>query len=172
MIGTDYVSTTIRRTGGAEKEGNATMARMRQNTVPWWRWRTQVRSALHMFGDPGFQQECWLAGQPEYGTVTDAVYRLVGDTWLDRWSAATYIGRIFVDGDEAEAVDQAVLAVLAVLHDVGEDAPASAYLTHPTWPDLVDKARTAHERLAATDEDDAARRPDTLEVLRIRTGGR
>lgn len=148
------------------------MARMVQNTVPWWRWRAQVRSSLHMFGDPAFQQECWLAGRTEYGTVTDAVYRLVGDTWLDRWSAATYIGRIFVDGEEADSVDQAVLAVLVVLHDVGEDAPASAYLTHPAWGDLVQKARTAHERLARTDEDDASRPPDTLEILRIRTGGR
>lgn len=148
------------------------MARMRQNTVPWWRWRAQVRSALHMFGDPAFQQECWLAGRDEYGTVTDAVYRLVGDTWLDRWSAATYIGRIFVDGDEADAVDRAVLAILGVLHEIGEDAPASAYLGHPAWPALVDAAGDAHRRLATADADDPARRPDTLEVLRIRTGGR
>ncbi|HSA52338.1 MAG TPA: hypothetical protein VLH10_19805 [Yinghuangia sp.] len=145
---------------------------MRQNTVPWWRWRAQVRSALHMFGDPAFQQESWLTGQAEYGSVTDAVYRLVGDTWLDRWSAATYIGRIFVDGDEAEAVDQAVLAALAVLHEVGEEQPAGAYFAHPAWPELVRKARAAHERLAAADADDPGRRPDTLDVLRIRTGGR
>jgi hypothetical protein len=104
--------------------------------------------------------------------VTDAVYRLVGDTWLDRWSAATYIGRIFVDGEEADAVDRAVLAALAVLHEVGEDAEASAYLDHPGWPNLVQAARTAHERLSVADEDDPARKPDTLEVLRIRTGGR
>ncbi|UGQ14767.1 hypothetical protein LO772_15025 [Yinghuangia sp. ASG 101] len=145
---------------------------MRQNTVPWWRWRAQVRSALHMFGDPAFQQECWLPGKPEYGSVTDAVYRLVDDTWLDRWSAARYVGCIFVDRDEADAVDHAVLAALAVLHEVGENEPATAYFAHPAWPELVRKAQIAHHRLAAADRDDPARRPDTLDVLRIRTGGR
>lgn len=148
------------------------MARMRQNTVPWWRWRAQVRSALHMFGDPVFQQECWAPGKPEYGSVTDAVYRLVGDTWLDRWSATTYIGRIFVDREEADAVDQAVLAALAVLHEVGEEQSAAAYFAHPAWPELVRKAQAAHHRLALADKDDPARRPDSLDVLRIRTGGR
>ena len=63
------------------------MGGMPLNDMPWWRWRSNVRSALHMISDPVFQQECWLAGLPGYGDVTDAVYRLVEDTWLDNWSA-------------------------------------------------------------------------------------
>lgn len=148
------------------------MARMRQSTVPWWRWRAHVRSALHMFGDPTFQRECWLPGRPEYGTITDAVYRLVGDSWLDRWSARTYIGCLFVDDDEAAAVDAAVVEILAVLHEIGEDAPAPAYLTHARWPQVVGASRAAHVALAKTDEDDPDASPDSLDVLRIRTGGR
>ncbi|MGW9207718.1 SCO4402 family protein [Embleya sp. NPDC055664] len=148
------------------------MAGMRQSTVPWWRWRAQVRSALHMFGDPTFQRESWLAGRPDYGSITDAVYRLVGDSWLDRWSATTYIGCLVTDAEEAALVDAAVREILGVLHDVGEDAPAPAYLTHPRWPDVVTASRAAHVALARADEDDPDAPPDSLDVLRIRTGGR
>ncbi|MDU0305311.1 SCO4402 family protein, partial [Streptomyces sp. PAL114] len=63
------------------------MGGMPLNDMPWWRWRSNVRSALHMLSDPGFQRDVWLAGVPGYGDVTDAVYRLVEDTWLDNWSA-------------------------------------------------------------------------------------
>ena len=73
------------------------MGGMPLNDMPWWRWRSNVRSALHMLSDPAFQQEAWLAGRPGYGDVTDAVYRLVEDTWLDNWSAEKYVGTIFRD---------------------------------------------------------------------------
>ena len=88
------------------------MERMPLNDMPWWRWRGNVRSALHMLSDPQFQRECWLAGRTEYGDVTDAVYRLVEDTWLDNWSAEKYVGTIFRDSQEASLVDVAVLRVL------------------------------------------------------------
>jgi hypothetical protein len=145
---------------------------MRVHTVPWWRWRATVRSAVHMFSDPVFQEDAWLAGRPEYGTVTDAVYRLVGDTWLDRWSAVRYIDSVFVDEAEALAMDALVVEVLAVLHSVGEDAPAPAYFSHPRWPYVLETARAAHLALSDGDADDADRTPDSLDVLRIRTGGR
>jgi hypothetical protein len=32
------------------------MGDMPLNDMPWWRWRSNVRSALHMLSDPGFQQ--------------------------------------------------------------------------------------------------------------------
>ena len=83
------------------------MGGMPLSDMPWWRWRANVRSALHMLSDPAFHQEVWASGQPGYGDVTDAVYRLVEDTWLDNWSAERYVGSIFRDAQEAAAVDAA-----------------------------------------------------------------
>ncbi len=77
------------------------MGGMPLNDMPWWRWRSNVRSALHMLSDPAFQQNVWLTGVEGYGDVTDAVYRLVEDTWLDNWSAEKYVGTIFRDSQEA-----------------------------------------------------------------------
>lgn len=139
------------------------------NDMPWWRWRSNVRSALHMLSDPGFQRDVWLAGVEGYGDVTDAVYRLVEDTWLDNWSAEKYVGTIFRDPQEAALVDAAVLRVLRIMHQVGPDAPVSAYLDHPAWEDAVRAARDAHVRLAAADGEDPDAVPRTLEVLRIMT---
>lgn len=139
------------------------------NDMPWWRWRSNVRSALHMLSDPGFQQDVWLAGADGYGDVTDAVYRLVEDTWLDHWSAEKYVGTIFRDSQEAALVDTAVLRVLRIMHQVGPDAPVATYLAHPDWPEAVRAARDAHVRLAASDGDDPDAAPRSLEVLRIMT---
>jgi hypothetical protein len=145
------------------------MGAMPLTDMPWWRWRANVRSALHMLADPVFQQECWAAGRPEYGDVTDAVYRLVEDTWLDNWSAEKYVGAVFRDADEAALVDAAVLRVLRIMHQVGADAPVSAYLAHPGWPEAVQAAREAHVRLAASDGDDPDVPPRSLEALAILT---
>lgn len=142
---------------------------MALNDMPWWRWRSNVRSALHMISDPVFQQECWLAGRPGYGDVTDAVYRLVEDTWLDNWSADKYLGTIFRDAQETALVDAAVLRVLRILHQVGADAPVQAYLEHSDWPDAVWAAREAHVVLAANDQDDPDAPPRSLDVLAIYT---
>ncbi|MER7177334.1 SCO4402 family protein [Streptomyces mesophilus] len=139
------------------------------NDMPWWRWRSNVRSALHMISDPVFQQECWLAGREEYGDVTDAVYRLVEDTWLDNWSAEKYVGTIFRDPQEAALVDTAVLRVLRIMHQVGPDAPVQTYLEHHGWPEAVRAAREAHVRMAQSDGDDPDAAPRSLEVLRIMT---
>ncbi|MFD6433500.1 hypothetical protein [Streptomyces venezuelae] len=148
---------------------SSTMGGMPTNDMPWWRWRSNVRSALHMLSDPDFQRECWLAGREEYGDVTDAVYRLVEDTWLDNWSAEKYVGTIFRDPQEAALVDTAVLRVLRIMHEVGPDALVSVYLDHPGWPEAVRAARDAHVRLAAGDAEDPDVAPQTLEVLRIMT---
>ncbi|MEU5977960.1 hypothetical protein [Streptomyces sp. NPDC047315] len=139
------------------------------NDMPWWRWRCNVRSALHMLSDPAFHQDVWLAGREGYGDVTDAVYRLVEDTWLDNWSAEKYVGTIFRDANEAALVDAAVLRVLRILHQVGADAPVSTYLAHPAWPEAVAAAREAHVCLAANDGDSADEPPRSLDVLRIMT---
>ncbi|MER5952027.1 hypothetical protein ABT127_38915 [Streptomyces sp. NPDC001904] len=139
------------------------------NDMPWWRWRSNVRSALHMLSDPSFQQDVWLAGVDGYGDVTDAVYRLVEDTWLDNWSAEKYIGTIFRDEREATLVDSAVLKVLRIMHQVGPDAPVSVYLQHEAWPDAVRAAREAHVQLATGDGEEPDTAPRTLEVLRIMT---
>ncbi|MCF3123554.1 MULTISPECIES: SCO4402 family protein [Streptomyces] len=159
---------------GSEKSSrrgrrSSTMGGMPTNDMPWWRWRSNVRSALHMLSDPAFQRECWLAGHAEYGDVTDAVYRLVEDTWLDNWSAEKYVGTIFRDPQEAALVDTAVLRVLRIMHEVGPDAMVSVYLDHPGWPEAVRAARDAHVRLAAGDGEDPDVPPQTLEVLRILT---
>src|SRR5690606_4699851 len=122
--------------------------------MPGWRWHSNVRSALHMLSDPGFQRDVWLAGADGYGDVTDAVYRLVEDTWLDNWSAEKYVGTIFRDSQEAALVDTAVLRVLRIMHQVGPDAPVTAYLEHPGWPEAVRAARDAHVRMAASDGED------------------
>ncbi|WP_199549286.1 hypothetical protein [Streptomyces sp. N35] len=145
------------------------MEGMPLNDMPWWRWRSNVRSALHMISDPAFQQECWLAGREEYGDVTDAVYRLVEDTWLDNWSAEKYVGTIFRDPQEAALVDTAVLRVLRIMHQVGPDAPVQTYLDHHGWPEAVRAAREAHVRMAQSDGDDPDTQPRSLEVLRIMT---
>ncbi|NYI07746.1 hypothetical protein FHU37_004775 [Allostreptomyces psammosilenae] len=143
---------------------STTMAGMPIHDMPWWRWRSRVRSALHMLGDPRFQQECWLPGVPGWGDVTDAVYRLVEDTWLDNWSAERYVGAIFRDEEEARAVDAAVLAVLAVFHRVGADAPAGAYLADQGWAEVVRTAWEAHARLAAADGEDPSEYPRPLDA--------
>ncbi|MEW2067899.1 hypothetical protein [Streptomyces sp. NPDC007346] len=137
--------------------------------MPWWRWRTNVRSALHMLSDPAFHHECWLAGREGYGDVTDAVYRLVEDTWLDNWSAEKYVGTIFRDSAEAAAVDTAALRVLRIMHQVGADAPVSAYLEHHGWPEAVQAAREAHVMLATNDAEDPDVPPHSLDVIRIMT---
>ncbi|WP_184936074.1 SCO4402 family protein [Kitasatospora kifunensis] len=148
---------------------SSTMGGMPLNDLPWWRWRARLRSALHMLADPAFQQEYWAGGRPGYGDVTDAVYRLVEDSWLDRWSAEKYIGTVVRDAAEAALVDAAVLRVLRILHEVGADAPAAAYLGHADWPEAVAAARAAHELLAVNDGEDPAMPPRSLEVLRILT---
>ena len=145
------------------------MGDMPLNDMPWWRWRSNVRSALHMLSDPAFQQNVWLAGVDGYGDVTDAVYRLVEDTWLDNWSAEKYVGTIFRDSQEAALVDTAVLRVLRIMHQVGPDAQVSAYVDHEAWPEAVRAARDAHVRMATADAEDPDTPPRTLEVLRILT---
>jgi hypothetical protein len=137
------------------------------NEVPWWRWRSNVRSALHMLSDQTFQHECWLGGRPGYGDVTDAVYRLVEDTWLDNWSAEKYVGTIFRDSQEAQLVDAAVLRVLRIMHQVGADAPVASYMAHPAWQEAVQAAREAHVLLATNDGEDPDEPPRSLEVLAI-----
>nr|WP_241990031.1 MULTISPECIES: hypothetical protein [unclassified Streptomyces] len=139
------------------------------NDLPWWRWRSNVRSALHMLSDPVFHREYWLAGREGYGDVTDAVYRLVEDTWLDNWSAEKYVGTIFRDATEAALVDAAVLRVLRILHQVGADAHVSVYLDHPGWPEAVTAAREAHVLLSTNDGEDPDVAPRSLDVLRILT---
>ncbi|GGW14909.1 hypothetical protein GCM10018980_62400 [Streptomyces capoamus] len=148
---------------------SSTMGGMPLNDMPWWRWRSHVRSALHMLSDPVFQRDVWLAGTDGYGDVTDAVYRLVEDTWLDNWSAEKYVGTIFRDSQEAALVDTAVLRVLRIMHQVGPDAPVAVYMEHPGWPDAVRAARDAHVRMSVSDEEDPDAPPKTLEVLRILT---
>ncbi|MET9219698.1 hypothetical protein ACIOC1_23050 [Streptomyces sp. NPDC088197] len=143
------------------------MGGMPLNDMPWWRWRSNVRSALHMISDPVFQREVWQTGREGYGDVTDAVYRLVEDTWLDNWSAEKYVGTIFRDSQEAALVDVAVLRVLKILHQVGADAPVAAYLDHHAWPEAVRAARDAHVRMSAADGDDPDTPPRSLEVLAI-----
>ncbi|MBD0734632.1 SCO4402 family protein [Streptomyces sp. CBMA29] len=143
------------------------MGGMPLNDMPWWRWRSNVRSALHMISDPVFQREVWQTGREGYGDVTDAVYRLVEDTWLDNWSAEKYVGTIFRDSQEAALVDVAVLRVLKILHQVGADAPVTAYLDHHAWPEAVRAARDAHVRMSAADGDDPDTPPRSLEVLAI-----
>ncbi|WP_406347168.1 SCO4402 family protein [Streptomyces sp. NBC_00648] len=145
------------------------MGGMPLNDMPWWRWRANVRSALHMLSDDAFQQEVWLAGQEGYGDITDAVYRLVEDTWLDNWSAEKYVGTVFRDSGEAALVDVAVLRVLRIMHQVGADAPVSGFLAHHGWPEAVRAAREAHVRLAVNDGDDPDVQPRSLEVLSILT---
>ncbi|MEU3791963.1 SCO4402 family protein [Streptomyces fructofermentans] len=148
---------------------SSTMGGMPLNDMPWWRWRSNVRSALHMLSDTEFQRGIWLAGVDGYGDVTDAVYRLVEDTWLDNWSAEKYVGTIFRDSQEAALVDTAVLRVLRIMHQVGPDAAVPAYLEHQGWPEAVRAARDAHVRMAVSDGDDPDAPPRTLEVLRIMT---
>ncbi|WP_433547043.1 SCO4402 family protein [Streptomyces sp. CA-294286] len=164
-------SATVQASANPSRRGrrSTTMGGMPLNDMPWWRWRTQVRSALHMLSDPVFHQECWLAGLDGYGDITDAVYRLVEDTWLDNWSAEKYVGSIFRDPDEAALVDAAVLRVLRIMHEVGADAPVPAYLAHPLWPEAVRAAREAHVRMATSDGDDPDTAPRSLDVIRILT---
>lgn len=138
--------------------------------IPWWRWRARVRSALHMLGDPVFQQHCWAVGADGYGDVTDSVYRLVEDTWLDRWSADRYIGSMLRDATEAALVDTAVRRVLRILHQVGEDAPYAAFAEHHGWPEAVRACRDAHARLAANDGEDPDAPPASLSQLLALTG--
>ncbi|CAL9455407.1 hypothetical protein SUDANB58_02538 [Streptomyces sp. enrichment culture] len=162
---------TVQGTENTSRRGrrSSTMGGMPLNDMPWWRWRSHVRSALHMLSDPDFQRDVWLAGVDGYGDVTDAVYRLVEDTWLDHWSAEKYVGTIFRDSQEAALVDTAVLRVLRIMHEVGPDAPVQTYLAHPSWPDAVRAARDAHMRLSTADGDDPDAAPRSLEVLRILT---
>src|SRR3954467_2834710 len=147
---------TVQGSENSSRRGrrSSTMGDMPQNDMPWWRWRSNVRSALHMLSDPVFQRDVWLAGVEGYGDVTDAVYRLVEDTWLDNWSAEKYVGTIFRDSQEAALVGAAGLRGLGIPHQVGANAPVAAYLAHQGWPEAVGAAREAHVRLAAADGED------------------
>ncbi|MFC8429676.1 hypothetical protein [Streptomyces sp. NPDC057253] len=162
---------TVQGSENSSRRGrrSSTMGGMPLNDMPWWRWRSNVRSALHMLSDPTFQQNVWLTGVEGYGDVTDAVYRLVEDTWLDNWSAEKYVGTIFRDSQEAALVDTAVLRVLRIMHQVGPDAPVSVYMENPGWPDAVRAARDAHVRMAMADGEDPDAPPRTLQVLQIMT---
>ncbi|MET9391473.1 hypothetical protein ABZY20_13845 [Streptomyces sp. NPDC006624] len=162
---------TVQASENSSRRGrrSSTMGGMPVNDMPWWRWRSNVRSALHMLSDPVFQRDVWLAGVDGYGDVTDAVYRLVEDTWLDHWSAEKYVGTIFRDAQEAALVDTAVLRVLRIMHQVGPDAPVAAYLEHEAWPEAVRAAREAHVLLATSDGEEPDAPPRSLEVLRILT---
>ncbi|MER8221397.1 hypothetical protein AB0N88_15515 [Streptomyces sp. NPDC093516] len=162
---------TVQASENSSRRGrrSSTMGGMPVNDMPWWRWRSNVRSALHMLSDPVFQRDVWLAGVDGYGDVTDAVYRLVEDTWLDHWSAEKYVGTIFRDAQEAALVDTAVLRVLRIMHQVGPDAPVAAYLEHEAWPEAVRAAREAHVLLATSDGEEPDTPPRSLEVLRIMT---
>ncbi|MGN5379141.1 hypothetical protein BIV25_13985 [Streptomyces sp. MUSC 14] len=162
---------TVQGSENSSRRGrrSSTMGGMPLSDMPWWRWRSNVRSALHMLSDPVFQRDVWLAGVDGYGDVTDAVYRLVEDTWLDNWSAEKYVGTIFRDSQEAALVDTAVLRVLRIMHQVGPDAQVSAYLDHQGWPEAVRAARDAHVRMSVSDGEDPETPPKTLEVLRILT---
>ncbi|MFE1438184.1 hypothetical protein [Streptomyces sp. NPDC058739] len=162
---------TVQGSENSSRRGrrSSTMGGMPLNDMPWWRWRSNVRSALHMLSDPVFQRDVWLAGVEGYGDVTDAVYRLVEDTWLDNWSAEKYVGTIFRDSQEAALVDTAVLRVLRIMHQVGPDAPVIAYLENAGWPEAIRAARDAHVRMAASDGDDPDAPPRSLEVLQIMT---
>ncbi|WEO96796.1 hypothetical protein A6P39_023745 [Streptomyces sp. FXJ1.172] len=162
---------TVQGSENSSRRGrrSSTMGGMPLSDMPWWRWRSNVRSALHMLSDQVFQRDVWLAGVDGYGDVTDAVYRLVEDTWLDNWSAEKYVGTIFRDSQEAALVDTAVLRVLKIMHQVGPDAPVSAYLDHQGWPEAVRAARDAHVRMSVSDGEDPEAPPKTLEVLRILT---
>ncbi|MEU1305446.1 SCO4402 family protein [Streptomyces shenzhenensis] len=162
---------TVQGSENSSRRGrrSSTMGGMPLNDMPWWRWRSNVRSALHMLSDPVFQRDVWLAGVDGYGDVTDAVYRLVEDTWLDNWSAEKYVGTIFRDSQEAALIDTAVLRVLRIMHQVGPDAPVAAYLEHQGWPEAVRAARDAHVRMSMSDGDDPETPPRSLEVLRIVT---
>ena len=55
------------------------------------------------------------------------------------------------------------------MHQVGADAPVSAYLENQAWPEAVRAARDAHVRMAAADGEDPDVPPRTLELLRIMT---
>ncbi|MEU2915396.1 SCO4402 family protein [Streptomyces massasporeus] len=162
---------TVQASENSSRRGrrSSTMGGMPVNDMPWWRWRSNVRSALHMLSDPGFQRDVWLAGVDGFGDVTDAVYRLVEDTWLDHWSAEKYVGTIFRDAQEAALVDSAVLRVLRIMHQVGPDAPVAAYLEHEAWPEAVQAARDAHVQLATSDGEEPDTAPRSLEVLQIMT---
>ncbi|MFD3834671.1 hypothetical protein ACFWWC_00190 [Streptomyces sp. NPDC058642] len=162
---------TVQGSENSSRRGrrSSTMGDMPLNDMPWWRWRSNVRSALHMLSDPAFQRDVWLAGVEGYGDVTDAVYRLVEDTWLDNWSAEKYVGTIFRDSQESALVDTAVLRVLRIMHQVGPDAPVSAYVDHPGWPEAVRAARDAHVRMATADGDDPDQPPRSLHVLQLMT---
>src|SRR5690606_22357166 len=157
-------STTVQGSENSSRRGRRsfTMGGMPLNDMPWWRWRSNVRSALHMLSDPVFQRDVWLAGVPGYGDVTDAVYRLAEDTWRDTWSAEKYVRTIVRGSQEAALVDTAVRRVLRIMHRVGPDAPVTAYLGNEGWPEAVRAARDAHVRMAASDGEDPDAPPSTL----------
>ncbi|NEE16128.1 hypothetical protein G3M58_57875, partial [Streptomyces sp. SID7499] len=61
------------------------------------------------------------------------------------------------------------LRVLRIMHQVGADAPVSAYLEHHGWSEAVHAAREAHVMLATNDAEDPDIPPRSLDVIRIMT---
>ena len=115
-----------------------------------------------------------LAGRPSTGTGTSptpctAWSRTPGWTTGPPRSTSA---RSSATPQEAALVDIAVLRVLRIMHQVGADAPVSAYLEHHGWPEAVRAAREAHVRLAASDGEDPDVPPRSLEVLRDHDAGR
>src|SRR5215212_2804384 len=61
-------SVTVQGSENSSRRGRRsfTMGGMPLNDMPWWRWRSNVRSALHMLSDPAFHEDTWLAGGEGY----------------------------------------------------------------------------------------------------------
>ena len=111
-----------------------------------------------------------------YGDVTDAVYRLVEDTWLDNWSAEKYVGTIFRDSQEAAARRRRRAAGAADHAPGRRRTPRSP----PTWSTRAGRRRYGRpvRRMCgwpSSDGEDPDAPPRSLEVLAhhdaVRVGG-
>ncbi|WP_143591748.1 SCO4402 family protein [Thermoactinospora rubra] len=104
--------------------------------------RAEVLDALRVLGDRGYQERHWRNGGG-WPDLTNAVHWLIDDPFLDHRPARFWIPDVFWDEREADAVQAAADALLLVLDDLGPHEPDSAYLDHPSWPQVVRAAGMA-----------------------------
>jgi hypothetical protein len=104
-------------------------------------WRLNVVEALRALCDSELHERHWRRGEG-WPDLDAAVHWLIDDTWMDQRPPRTMIPALFRSEREADIVQTAVDALLAVVDDLG-DVPDTAYLDHPGWLRVFDTAEAA-----------------------------
>ncbi|MFI6482562.1 hypothetical protein ACIBH1_31830 [Nonomuraea sp. NPDC050663] len=107
-------------------------------------WRGNVLEALRALSDDTLH-ELWRRRQG-WPDLDSAVHWLIDDTFMDVGSAREMVPELFRSEREADTVQAAVDALIAVVDALG-DVSAEVYLRHPGWPKVFVTATAAARAL-------------------------